>query len=83
MRLLGVDRFRRRYWRLQPAVQRRLKIAVPYFLAGVIVLTIVLAFGEAPYWPSWALFTALFVLLEWFSVEVNDKLFHSSSIMVV
>jgi hypothetical protein len=29
------------------------------------------------------LFAGLFVLLELFTVEVNDRLFHSSSIMVV
>lgn len=49
---------------------------------GVAVLVAVIAFGEPPSWAIWALFTALFILLEWFSVEVNDKLFHSSSIMV-
>jgi len=83
MRLLGIDRIRRRYWRLQPAVQRRLKIAVPFFLMGVVVLAVVLLVGDAPSWLIWSVFTGLFVLLEWFSVEVNDRLFHSSSIMVV
>jgi putative nucleotidyltransferase with HDIG domain len=60
-----------------------LKIAVPYFLMGLLVLGIAFALGDAPDWAIWSLFTALFVLLEWFSVEVNDRLFHSSSIMVV
>jgi putative nucleotidyltransferase with HDIG domain len=83
LKLPGVDRARRRYWRLQPAVQRRLKVAVPYFVMGLVVLGGVLTVGDPPNWAIWALFTALFVLLESFSVEVNDKLFHSSSIMVV
>ena len=74
---------RRRYWRLQPAVQRRLKIAVPYFALGLITLSAVLILTNDPDWAIWLLFTALFVVLEWFSVEVNDQLFHSSSIMVV
>jgi len=39
--------------------------------------------SDAPNWPIWFLFTGLFVLLELFTVEVNDRLFHSSSIMVV
>lgn len=83
MRLPGIANLRRRYWRLQPAVQRRLKIAVPYFGLGLSTLVAVVAMSNPPDWAIWLLFTALFVVLEWFSVEVNDRLFHSSSIMVV
>jgi hypothetical protein len=50
---------------------------------GLTTLVGVLLIGDSPSWPIWFLFTALFVLLESFSVEVNDRLFHSSSIMVV
>jgi HD-GYP domain-containing protein (c-di-GMP phosphodiesterase class II) len=60
-----------------------LKIAVPYFMMGLGTLALVIATLRAPNWAMWFLFTALFVILEWFSVEVNDRLFHSSSIMVV
>jgi putative nucleotidyltransferase with HDIG domain len=63
-------------------VQRRLKIAVPYFLMGLTVLAIALLYFDAPNWTIWALFTSLYVVLEFFTVEVNDRLFHSSSIMV-
>ena len=83
MNLFGIEGLRRRYWRLQPAVQRRLKIAVPYSVVGVATLVGVVVFADPPQWAIWLLFTGLFVLLEWFSVEVNDRLFHSSSIMVV
>ena len=83
MRLPGITNMRRRYWRLQPAVQRRLKIAVPYFGLGLAALVAVIVLTDPPDWAIWLLFTALFVVLEWFSVEVNDRLFHSSSIMVV
>ena len=82
MRLLGIDIVRRRYWRLQPAVQRRLKIAVPYALVGGSVLVAAMYWGNAPDWTVWFLFTALYVILEFFAVEVNDRLFQSSSIMV-
>ncbi|HET8738909.1 MAG TPA: hypothetical protein VFO17_04155, partial [Acidimicrobiia bacterium] len=82
MRLLGLERLQRRYWRLQPGVQRRLKIAVPYFLMGLTVLAIALLYFDAPNWTIWALFTSLYVVLEFFAVEVNDRLFQSSSIMV-
>jgi putative nucleotidyltransferase with HDIG domain len=74
---------RRRYWRLQPAVQRRLKIAVPYFSLGIVALVASALVSESPDWMIWLLFAGLFVLLELFTVEVNDRLFHSSSIMVV
>jgi putative nucleotidyltransferase with HDIG domain len=59
-----------------------LKIAVPYFLMGLAVLAITLLYCDAPNWAIWALFTSLYVVLEFFTVEVNDRLFHSSSIMV-
>jgi HD-GYP domain-containing protein (c-di-GMP phosphodiesterase class II) len=64
-------------------VQRRLKVAVPYFALGTASLTAAALLGNFPSWPIWVLFTALFVLLESFAVEVNDRLFQSSSIMVV
>jgi HD-GYP domain-containing protein (c-di-GMP phosphodiesterase class II) len=83
VRLFGNNRLQRRWWRLQPAVQRRLKIAVPYSVAGIAVLVGVVTYTRPPDWAIWLLFTALFVILEWFSVEVNDRLFHSSSIMVI
>ncbi|HUG08297.1 MAG TPA: HD domain-containing phosphohydrolase [Acidimicrobiia bacterium] len=83
MKLLGIEHLRRRYWRLQPAVQRRLKIAVPYFALGIGALVVSAYVSDAPDWRIWILFTGLFVLLELFTVEVNDRLFHSSSIMVV
>jgi len=63
-------------------VQRRLKIAVPYSLMGLAVLGAALWFANAPNWTVWLLFTALYVTLEFFAVEVNDRLFQSSSIMV-
>jgi HD-GYP domain-containing protein (c-di-GMP phosphodiesterase class II) len=73
----------RRYQRLHPSVQRKLKIAVPYFLMGIATLVVTFFFADPPDWLTWALFTFLFVLLEFFAVEVNDRLFQSSSIMVV
>jgi HD-GYP domain-containing protein (c-di-GMP phosphodiesterase class II) len=82
LRLFGIDQLRRRYWRLQPGVQRRLKIAVPYFALGLLVLILAIIFFDSPNWTVWALFTGLYVLLEMFAVEVNDRLFQSSSIMV-
>jgi hypothetical protein len=64
-------------------VQRRLKVAVPYFALGTASLVVAAFIGSFPSWPIWLLFTGLFVLLESFAVEVNDRLFQSSSIMVV
>lgn len=64
-------------------MQRKLKVAVPYFLSGLLVLAITAFLGRVPDWTVWALFTALYVTLEFFAVEVNDRLLHSSSIMVV
>lgn len=41
------------------------------------------AISDTPDWVVWGLFTLLFVLLEMFTVEVNDRMFQSSSIMVI
>jgi HD-GYP domain-containing protein (c-di-GMP phosphodiesterase class II) len=49
---------------------------------GAVVLAGAIWFGESPNWTVWALFTALYVILEFFAVEVNDRLLQSSSIMV-
>ena len=83
MRLLSKNPVGRRYRRLHPSVQRKLKIAVPYSSLGLIVLVATYLVSEPPNWLIWLPFAALFVLLEFFAVEVNDRLFQSSSIMVV
>jgi len=83
MRLLKNSPVGRRYQRLHPSVQRKLKIAVPYFALGLVTLVVTYLVSEPPTWSFWLVFAALFVLLEFFTVEVNDRLFHSSSIMVV
>lgn len=73
----------RRYERLHPSVQRKLKIAVPYFALGLIALALSFWFSDPFDWQIWLPFALLFVLLELFTVEVNDRLMQSSSIMVV
>ena len=52
-------------------------------MLGIATLVGTFSLFDHPDWLTWALFTALFVLLEAFAVEVNDRLFQSSSIMVV
>jgi putative nucleotidyltransferase with HDIG domain len=64
-------------------VQRKLKIAVPYFAAGFLVILLTFVLADPPDWGVWLVFTALYILLELLTVEVNDRLFQSSSIMVV
>lgn len=56
---------------------------MPYFGAGVLVLAISLALAEPPDWSLWLIFTGLYVLLELLTVEVNDRMLQSSSIMVI
>ncbi|MGA8040819.1 MAG: HD-GYP domain-containing protein [Acidimicrobiia bacterium] len=70
------------FGRLRPTVQQRLKIAVPYSVAGLGALVLSAVISDNPQWPTWFAFTALFVLLEFFAVEVNDRLLQSSSVMV-
>ena len=70
------------FGRLRPTVQRRLKIAVPYSLAGLAALVGSFFYSEMPDWAYWAPFAVLFVLLEFFAVEVNDRMLQSASVMV-
>lgn len=70
------------FGRLRPTVQRRLKVAVPYSVMGVVTLVGTYMISDPPVWVVWLPFTALFVLLEFFAVEVNDRLLQSSSVMV-
>ena len=49
--------------------------------AALAILTVVQDFPTPPW--LWGLFAAAFVLTEWNTVEVNDKLFASPSVMVI
>ena len=68
--------------RLRPTVQRRLRIAVPYAFMGLAALVGSFLVSEPPDWGYWLPFAVLFVLLEFFAVEVNDRMLQSSSVMV-
>ncbi|MFC2153533.1 HD-GYP domain-containing protein [Actinomycetota bacterium] len=62
----------------------KIRLAVGFVVAGLIVVG-VLAYLQSfpsPIW-LWALFAVAFVFFEWNTVEVNDKLFASPSVMVV
>lgn len=82
MKLRGNKTLRGWFGSLRPTVQRRLMIAVPYSLLGAVTLIVSYQVSETPNWLVWLPFTALFVLLEFFAVEVNDRLLQSSSVMV-
>jgi HD-GYP domain-containing protein (c-di-GMP phosphodiesterase class II) len=63
--------------------RRRFLLATGYALAGLAVLVSAAAFdGRFPSFWRWLLFAVTFVVLEFNSVEVNDRLFQSSSVMV-
>lgn len=80
MNLINKRAFQRQY---PPSVLRKIKIAAPYSLMGIGTLVVSFLVSEPPDWPIWVLFAVLFVVLEMFTVEVNDRLFYSSSIMVI
>jgi HD-GYP domain-containing protein (c-di-GMP phosphodiesterase class II) len=59
-------------------------MAIGFPIVGVailVVLAVVQDFPQ-PFW-LWAVFAATFVFFEWNTVEVNDKLFASPSVMVI
>jgi HD-GYP domain-containing protein (c-di-GMP phosphodiesterase class II) len=49
---------------------------------GCAALVITSQISEPPSWGFWAPLAALFVLLEFFAVEVNDRMLQSASVMV-
>ncbi len=61
----------------------RLRVAIPYALVGITTLVVTFALSDTPNWAAWTAFAALFVLLEFFAVEVNDRLMQSSGVMVI
>ena len=64
--------------------RRRFVLATGYVLAGLAVLAAAVAFdGRFPTFWRWILFAIAFAVLEYNSVEVNDRMFQSSSVMVV
>ena len=81
------NRLKKRYggWfsHLRHTVRRRLRVAIPYALLGGAVLVVSAVFFEFPPWYMWVPFAALFVFLEFFAVEVNDRLLQSSGLMVM
>lgn len=56
---------------------------MPYFVAGILTLVITYLVSDPPNWSVWVLFAGLFVLLEMFAVEVNERMMQSSSVMVI
>ena len=55
---------------------------MPYSLMGLAVLIGSFVLSDQPDWSAWLPFAVLFVLLEFFAVEVNDRMLQSSSVMV-
>ena len=72
-----------RYDRLQPTAQRKFKVAASYSAVGIAALVVSFMVSDPPNWLIWLPFTGLFVLLEFFAVEVNDRMMQSSSVMVM
>lgn len=63
--------------------KRRFFLATAYSGAGALVLAALVVFdGRFPSFWRWLLFATAFVALEFHSVEVNDRLFQSSGVMV-
>ncbi|MGA7269902.1 MAG: hypothetical protein WB239_02405, partial [Acidimicrobiia bacterium] len=68
---------------MKPITKRQIRIAGLYAGLGLVVVGFSIAYGESPPWGIWVLFAATFVTLELNAVEVNDRMFQSSSIMVM
>jgi hypothetical protein len=69
---------------MKPIVKRQLRVAVAYALLGLVWLAVAIVWAEPPWqdWGIWLVFAVTFVTLEFSAVEVNDRLFQSSGVMV-
>jgi len=66
------------------SVKSRLRLAaIGYGLAGVLALVLLSIFGEFPPWATWIPFAIAVAWLEWHSVEVNQGVGASPSVMVI
>lgn len=61
----------------------RTRVGWACFLAGSTALAVAVALGEPPNWTWWGLFTVVAALLSFSSVEINDRLLTSSSVMAM
>ncbi|MGH8934909.1 MAG: HD-GYP domain-containing protein [Acidimicrobiia bacterium] len=60
----------------------KVRLAAGYAGAGSIVLGLLFAIGSFPSIWQWVVFAAAFVYLEWRSIEVNDRMLMSPTMMV-
>lgn len=62
----------------------KVRLAIGFAVAGAVVLIPIIALQTfpTPIW-LWALFAGAYVFFEWNTVEVNDKLYASPSVMVL
>lgn len=70
---------------MKPLARRQLRIAILYLTLGLLVIAAAIVWAQPSNWDNWDIwwvFAAAFVVLEFSAVEVNDRLFQSSSIIV-
>lgn len=67
---------------MKPIVRRQLRIAIIYALLGILAVVAAIVWAAPPQWSIWLVFAVTFVVLEFSAVEVNDRLFQSSGVMV-
>ena len=62
----------------------RVRLAIAFGVVGLLTIALLFFVQDSPdpLW-LWALFAGAFVFFEWNTVEVNDKLFASPSVMVI
>lgn len=67
---------------LHGAKRRKIQIAALYSVLGFVVLTFLILTESFPSIPLWLAFAAAFVFFDWRSVEVNDRMLMSPTVMV-
>jgi len=67
---------------MKPLTRRQLRIALIYASLGLALVVTAIGWGDPPVWEIWVPFAVTFVALEFSAVEVNDRLFQSSGVIV-
>lgn len=68
---------------MKPLTKRQIRIASAYGLGGVLSLVALAVLVDAPDLALWSILAAAFIVLEFYAVEVNDRMLQSSGSMVL
>ena len=68
---------------MKSTARAKFEIAALYGTAGLLSIILLAIFRQPPVWWEWLMFGTIFGVLQWRTVEVNDRLSASPTVMVM